>query len=219
MRRSVEHWAVSLVTRLGERSQGSSHVHSQYTKAFSFSPLWIIHRGGTVCFVPFYYKIHKATLTTGLAKCGVAPPSQATPPSRTSVQCYTPIVCTVVELSTLPVKERTLWFCWTWEYHRSSSSLGSCCLESSVKYFTKVTTPCWINVGESKNSVALSEICSACTSNMSRTSGRWPGREKDMICPENLQLLPNILMSSSQGFPMTTTISQTQTEGWEGTRV
>lgn len=58
--------------------------------------------------MPFYYKIHKAALTTGLVKCGVAPPSQATLPSRTRVQSYTPIVCTVVELSTLPVKEWAL---------------------------------------------------------------------------------------------------------------
>lgn len=55
--------------------------------------------------------------------------------------------------------------------------------------------------------------------NMSRTSGRWPGREEDMMPPENLQLHPNIFMSSSQGFQMTTTNSQIPTEGGEGTRV
>lgn len=120
-----------------------------------YSSLNYSQRRNCVFLCPF---IIKAAVTTGLVKCGVAPPSQATPPSRMSVQSYTPIVCTVVERSTLPVKERTLWFCWTWEYHRSSLSLGSCCLEASLKCFTKVITPRWMNEGESKKSVALSEI-------------------------------------------------------------
>lgn len=155
---------------MGERSEGSSHVHSQNTKAFFFSLNYSQGRNCVILSlhksqVPFYYKIHKATLTTGLVKCGVAPPSQATPPSRMSVQSYTPIVCTVVELSTLPVKEWALWFYLTWEYHRSSSSLGSCCLEASVKYFTKVTAPRRINEGGSKNfsSSEWDLSCSACT--------------------------------------------------------
>lgn len=177
MSRSLDHWAVGLVTRLRDRSQWSSHVHSPNTKAFLFSELFT---GEELCvFVPFYYKIHKATLTTGLAKCGVAPPSQATLPSRSSVHSYTPIVCTVVELCTLPVRNGHCDFAGPEKNHRSSSSL-----EASVKYFTKVTTPRWINEGESKSSAALSEIWSASTSNTSRMSGPWPEREEDVMPPE-----------------------------------
>lgn len=96
--------------RLVDRGRGSSHEHSQNTKAFFSSQHY--SQGRNCVFlslhksqVPFYYKIHKATLTTGLVKCGVAHPSQATLPSRMPVKSYAPIVCTAVELSTLPGKE------------------------------------------------------------------------------------------------------------------
>lgn len=89
--------------------QGSGVIPRAFTKHkgffFFFSTLFT---GKELCVsvsAVFYYKIHKATLTTGLVKCGVAHPSQATLPSTMSVKFYAPIVCTVVELSTLPGKE------------------------------------------------------------------------------------------------------------------
>lgn len=55
---------------------------------------------------PFYYKIHRAALSTGLAKCGVAHPSEATLPSGIPVDSCPPIVWTVVELFAMPGKPK-----------------------------------------------------------------------------------------------------------------
>lgn len=139
------------------------------------------------------------------------------------VKSYAPIVCTVVELSTLPGKQWLLWLYLTWDCQRLSSGPDSFCLEVSLQisphhvgYFRGVRKDnCFSgSEGDFKCPVwrpdmilspQYSEGCLDCGKN------RMP-----LKTPEPH---PNIIMSSTQAFRTSRAMSQIQNEEWEGTMV